>query len=145
MNTAQEYSQRVQTVATRRELSLDDLYSTVDINRRRMHMLWNGAVKPGVDEEAKLAQALNVRTAVLQNDTANRVWIRLCEKSFEELFPDAMRRLVSSTGQRGSDSLEASDELIDALIDEVILEAQSHSLGDQLQLFPIDTTRGDLG
>ena len=135
MNTPQEYSQRFQTVATKREMTPVELYPRVDINRSRLGMIWNGKAKPGVDEEAKLAHAMQVNVAVLQSDTALKVWLRLIEeKSPEMLLPKVLSRLTEK-GQRGADSLEASDDLIYAVVDEVIQEAIDPPPEKQQRLF----------
>ena len=130
MDTPKEYGQRIRTVASKRGLSPQSLKSNVSMNGSRFNSYLSGDAKPGSDHEVELAIALDVNAAVLQNDTAFRLWQGLFDRSLEGFFPGAFRKLVVMTGQRGSDSIEASDELID----EVILETQSDLLGKQIPL-----------
>lgn len=136
MSTSSNYSQRIQVVASTRGLSFDELESKVDINRNRLSNLWNGKASPEASEVTKLAKAMSVDEAILQNNGAKKLWVRLVERLEEWRFPELWPKLANLTGLRGaSDLIEVPDDLIDQLIE----GNPTPRYGLQFVLLPVDS------
>ena len=117
MNTPNDYSQRIQAVASARNLNADELGAKVDLNQSRVNALWNGKASPEASEFTKLSRAMSVDESVLQNVNAKKLWVRLLGLMQEWRFPELWPKLAKLTGLRDpSNSVEVPDSLIEDLI-----------------------------
>ena len=132
MNKAESISKRIQLVASKIGLTLESLKDQTDIHDYRLEAIWIGLAVPEYEELAMLSKALNVDEAVLLNDGAEKLWLRLKKIAQEWRFPRVWPILAQRTGLRGPDSPETDE----ALLDELILEDQKDRLDDPDDEFP---------
>ena len=77
MNKPESIAKRIRLVASERGLTLESLSVKLDMNVARLDALWRGLAVPESKELAMLANEFHVEEAVLQDGSAERLWLRL--------------------------------------------------------------------